>query len=108
MHRARLVRVDGIDVNFVVIVDGAKVFRSADFAPVKEDFREQINWDASGNSVVLEVGGQRLFAYDAQQRRKLSDDEVLGAKYPAFSRYGFEGLLPGQTSLQPSETPVPR
>ena len=101
MHRARLVRYDSIDVNFEVIVDGEKVFRSADFAPVKHDFREQINWDASGNSVVLEVAGQRLFGYDAQRRRKLSDNEVLGAKYAAFSEYGFEGLLPDQSTQHP-------
>jgi len=99
-HRAKLVRHGGIDVDFEVVIDGESVFRSADSAPVKHDFREQINWDASGNQVILEVAGQRLFGYDVQQKRKLSDQEILGAKYAPFSDYGFEGLLPGQSRQQ--------
>jgi hypothetical protein len=101
MHRAKLVRYDGIDVNFEVVVDGEKIFRSADFAPVKYDFREQINWDASGSNIILEVAGQRLFGYNVQQKRKLSDSETLGTKYAPFSEYGFEGLLPSQGQQQP-------
>ena len=101
IHRAKLVRYDSIDVNFEVVVDGEKIFRSADFAPVQQDFREQINWDASGNKVILEVAGQRLFGYDAQQKRKLSDEETLGVKYAPFSDYAFEGSLPGQPKRQP-------
>ena len=96
VHKAKLVRYDSIDVNFEVIVDGANVFRSADFAPVEHDFREQINWDASGNTVILEIAGQRLFGYDAQYKRKLSDEEVLNTKYSPFLDYAYEGSLPGQ------------
>ncbi|MCU1288550.1 MAG: hypothetical protein JWN60_779 [Acidobacteria bacterium] len=44
-HKAKLVRHDGIDVNFKVVVDGEPVYWSADFAPVKEDFREHLIWD---------------------------------------------------------------
>ena len=93
-HRAKLVRLDWIDVNFEVAVDGRDVFRSRDFAPVRQDFREQINWDATGNVVVLEVAGQRLFAYDARKKRILSAEETRAAKYPPFAEYGYEGRLP--------------
>lgn len=96
-HAAKLLRYDSIDVNFEVVIDGEKVFRSADFAPVKFDFREQINWDASGDIVILEVAGQRLFGYNARQKRRLNDGEIVDTKYAPFSEFGFEGLLPGQT-----------
>ncbi len=38
LHVAKLVRSQGIDVNFIVRVDGQKVFRSADFRPTHSDF----------------------------------------------------------------------
>ncbi|MCI0349458.1 MAG: hypothetical protein L0Z53_08535 [Acidobacteriales bacterium] len=93
-YRAKLVRIDSIDVNFKVFVDGERVYWSSDFAPVRQDFREQINWDATGNIVVLEVGGQRLFAYDARQKRALTAGETLAVKYPPFSEYRYKGRLP--------------
>ena len=96
-HHAKLVRYDGIDVNFKVVVDGENVFWSPDFAPVGHDFREQINWDATGSIVVLEVAGQRLFGYDARQGKKLTDEEVLAVEYPPFKDYWYEGKVPGQT-----------
>ncbi len=46
---ATLVRHQGIDVNFKVLVDGERVYYSPDFAPVDFDFREQIAWDKTGN-----------------------------------------------------------
>jgi hypothetical protein len=93
-HRAKLVRHDGIDVNFQVVVDGEKVFRSPDFAPVRDDFREQIVWDATGKVMVLEVAGQRLFGYDAERKRRLTDEELLAVEYTPFARYRYEGTLP--------------
>lgn len=99
-HNANLVRYDGIDVNFEVVVDGATVFRSADFAPVVYDFREQINWDASGDIVILEIAGQKLFGYDAAQQRNLSAEEILNMYYPPFSDYAYEGSLPGEPRRQ--------
>lgn len=93
-HQAKLVRMDSFDVKFKVFVDGEPVFRSDDFASVRQDFREQINWDATGNIVVLEVAGQRLFAYDARKKRALNTQETRAVKYPAFAEYGYEGRLP--------------
>ncbi|MEJ7624483.1 MAG: hypothetical protein WKF34_10875 [Pyrinomonadaceae bacterium] len=93
-HRAKLVRHQGIDVNFKVVVDGETIYYSPDFAPVEFDFREQITWDKTGNVVVLEVAGKRLFAYDAKQKRQLADDELLSVEYVPFYEYRYEGKLP--------------
>ena len=93
-HTAKLVRHDGIDVNFKVVVDGEDVFYSPDFAPVEDDFRERLIWNEKGNVVVLEVVGKRLFGYDAIQKRKLSNRELMAVEYLPFSKYGYEGKLP--------------
>src|SRR6266850_6281661 len=90
-HQAKLVRTDSIDVNFRVVVDGETVFSSPDFAPVKHDFREQINWDATGKTVVLEIAGQRLFAYDTLRKRSLTSEELLAVSYAPFEEYRYEG-----------------
>ena len=93
MHRAKLIRHQGIDVNFRVVVDCENIYYSPDFAPVEFDFREQIAWDKTGNIVVLEVAGKRLFAYDAEQKRQLSDSELLSVEYTPFYEYHYEGKL---------------
>jgi hypothetical protein len=96
-HRAKLLRHQGIDVNFKLLIDGERVYYSPDFAPVEYDFREQITWDKTGNIVVLEVAGKRLFAYDAEQKRQLSDSELLAVEYVPFSAYHYEGKLAEET-----------
>ncbi len=96
-HTAKLVRIDGIDVNFKVIVDGRRVYSSPDFAPVSADFREQIVWDEDSNSVVLEVGGRRIFGYQAAEQREMSDSELLNVRFTPFTELGFEGKLPSET-----------
>ncbi|HEX3599595.1 MAG TPA: hypothetical protein VHU84_05595 [Lacipirellulaceae bacterium] len=100
LHTAKLVRVRGIDVNFNVTVDGLQVFNSPDFAPVHADFREQIVWDADSKAVVLEVGGQRIFGYHANERRELSDAELLDVQFTPFSEFRFEGVLPTESAKQ--------
>jgi len=96
-HKAKLVRHQGIDVNFKVVVDGETIYYSPDFAPVEFDFREQVAWDKTGNIVVLEVAGKRLFAYDAEQKRQLSDSELLSVEYVPFFEYRYESKLPEET-----------
>ena len=93
-HKAKLFRYDGIDVNFRVRIDGDGDYYSPDFAPVEYDFREQIIWDKTGNILVLEVAGKRIFAYDAQQKRQLSNSELMAVEYVPFSEFHFEGKLP--------------
>jgi hypothetical protein len=99
-HVAKLVRVKGIDVNFILTVDRNRVFWSSDFAPVDADFREQIAWDKNGENVVLEVGGARLFGFNTKENRPLTDAELLSVEYPPFDALGFEGTLPQQNSAE--------
>ncbi|MEX2308218.1 MAG: hypothetical protein WD738_11525 [Pirellulales bacterium] len=95
-HTAKLVRIDGIDVIFRVVVDGRRVYSSPDFAPVGADFREQLVWSANDNIVVLEVGDERIFGYDAVEQRELSDSELFNVQFTPFAELGFEGELPSE------------
>jgi len=96
--KAILKRTDGIDLNFTVIVNGRKVYSSPDFAPDSSiDFRERIVWDRSGNVIILEVAGKRLFGYNVKMQKPLSDSELLSIEYapePEEWEYGFEGEWP--------------
>lgn len=96
-HFAKLVRIDGIDVIFRVVVDGRQVYSSPDFAPTSADCREQIAWTANNSVVVLEVGGERIFGYDAVERRELSNAELLDVQFTPFTELGFEGEVPNET-----------
>lgn len=93
-HTAKLIRNNGIDVNFKVVVDGEDVFYSPDFAPVEDDFRERLIWNEKGNVVILEVAGKRLFGYDVMQKKKLSNKALMEVEYVPFSNYGYEEKLP--------------
>ena len=84
-HLAKLTRVTGIDVNFRVYLDGDRIYGSPDFAPVRFDFREQIMWDTTGQLLILEVAGKRIFGYHVTQRRSLRDDEISAAELPPLS-----------------------
>lgn len=96
-HTAKLKRFEGIDVNFQLIMDGRQVYYSPDFAPEDADFRERIAWDADGEIVVLEVGDERIFGYNAKENRVLSNAELLRVRFTPFTELGFEGELPRQT-----------
>ncbi len=97
-NKAVLKRTDGIDLTFTVIVNGRKVYSSPDFAPDSRiDFRERIVWDRSGNVVILEVAGKRLFGYNVKMQKPLSDNDLLFIEYPPEPNeweYGFEGDWP--------------
>ncbi len=99
-HKAVLKRLDGIDLVFFVIVDGRKVYSSPDFAPNRRvDFRERLIWDKTGNIVILEVAGKRLFGYNTQTRKAMSDMELLSIEYapePNEWEYSFEGEWPDE------------
>lgn len=109
-HTATLVRIDSIDTNFDVKVDGERVYRSPDFVPdYTVDFHERLVWDKKGQIVVFEVAGRRLFGYDVNNKRNLSDKELLKVEYapePNEWEYGFEGEWPEDRmkySTQPSQ-----
>jgi hypothetical protein len=99
-HKAVLKRLDGIDLIFFVIVDGRKVYSSPDFAPNRKvSFREKIIWDKTSDIVILEVMGRRLFGYNAQTCKAISDAELLAIEYapePNDWEYGFEGTWPDE------------
>jgi hypothetical protein len=97
-HRAKLYRVQGFDAIFWVKVDGRTVYSSPDFAPIDADFREQIAWDKSGNVVVFEVAGRRLFGYQAIEKRALTDEELLRVEYTPFKDLGYEGDIGNKTA----------
>jgi len=97
-HTAKLIRHDGIDVMYKVYVDGHRVFWSPDFAPVAVDFREQIAWDKSGQIVVLEVAGERLFGYHSGENRALTDEEILAVEFAPFEELRYEGESPREVS----------
>ena len=91
-HSAQLTRIDTIDLNFVVSVDGKRVFHSPDFAPGRGDAREQIVWSTDSKRVVLIVAEQRLFGFDVTENRKLTELELSRVKFPSLKELGYEGL----------------
>jgi len=93
-HTAKLSRVDGIDVNFRITVDGTRVYSSPDFRPVSADFREQLIWDTDSQAVVLEVAGRRIFGYHVGDKRPLTNSELLNFHLTPFEELRFEGTLP--------------
>ena len=93
-HTAKLSRVQGIDVNFGITVDGTRVYGSPDFAPVRADFREQLIWDTNSQAVVLEVAGRRIFGYHVGEKRPLTGSELLKIQLTPFDELRFEGELP--------------
>jgi len=99
-HKAVLKRLDGIDLVFFVIVDGQKVYSSPDFAPNhKVNFRERITWDKTGSILILEVTDRRLFGYNADTQKVLSNIELMSVEYatePNEWEYGFEGIWPDE------------
>lgn len=90
-HTAKLVRVQGIDVNFRVTVDGSRIYSSPDFAPRSADFREHLFWDAKSEVVVLKVAGRRIFAYKLSENRPLTESELPEIELTPFEELGFEG-----------------
>lgn len=98
-HQIKLRRVDGIDRNYSVWVDGRSVYVSPDFAPRRDlPFREALVWDTTGNVVILEVARHRVAAYDLSAKKLLSDDELLSLEAvpdPPLAEYFFEGEWPG-------------
>ena len=95
-HVAVLERVDSIDTNFRISVDGAVIYGSPDFSPQETiPLREVLTWDDTKNFLIFEVGGRRLFGYDLTRKQKLNDSTLLNAKVStAFENYGYEGKLP--------------
>lgn len=77
-HKAVLLRKHNLaDFNFIVKVDGDKVYQSPDLCGGGDhSFRETLVWDKTGQVVILELMGKRVFAYDAVNKRNLEKGEL--------------------------------
>lgn len=93
-HTATLQRLEWVDLNFIVKLDGREIYRSPDFAPVPTEFREQLLWDTNSSIVLLEVAGRILFGYHAREKRALKDDELAPLPFTPFEELRFEGTPP--------------
>ena len=99
-HRAVLIRSDVfVDRNYIVKVDGQRVYVSPDFAPRHDlPYRETLLWDRTGRVVLLEIAGHRLFGYDVSRGRALTTSELLAAELPPeplLWEYQFSSEWPG-------------
>lgn len=94
-HRASLLkRFNLADINFIVKVDGERVYESADLIPFTDrSYRETLVWDKTGKIVVLELMGKRVFAYNVVNRKRLGKGELSQYKlYPMPTDYVYTDL----------------
>lgn len=94
-HRASLLKKYNLaDINFIVKVDGERVYESPDLMPFPDRmYRETLVWDKTGRIVVLELMGKRVFAYDTRTRRRLQKGELNQyTLYPMPSDYVYVDL----------------
>jgi hypothetical protein len=77
-HTAVLLRKHKLaDINFVVKVDGQRVYLSSDYYGLPDHlYRETLVWDKTGRIVVFELMGKRVFAYDAEEKREIGKNEL--------------------------------
>ena len=77
-HRATLLRKYNLaDFNFIVKIDGQRVYESPDLIPFSDrSYRETLVWDKNSKIVVLELMGKKVFAYDVANKRRLGKGEL--------------------------------
>ena len=77
-HTATLLKKYNLaDINFIVKVDGKRVYVSSDLMSFPDHwYRETLLWDESGKVVVLELMGKRVFAYDVEAKRRLEKGDL--------------------------------
>ncbi len=77
-HNATLLKkLNLADINFIVKVDGVKVYTSPDYMGFPDHlYRENLVWDKSGKIVVLELMGKRTFGYNAEEKREITKNEL--------------------------------
>ena len=94
-HRVSLLKKHNLaDINFIVKVDGVRVYESPDLMPFPDRlYRETLVWDKTGKIVVLELMGKRVFAYDVVNKRRLGKGELAQYQlYPVPSDYVYVNL----------------
>jgi len=95
---AELERWDFFDLNFRVKLNGKKLFMTPDFMPDDTlPFRETLVWDDSGKILLLEIAGRRIFGYDTEAGRRLTNNELLAVKVNPIplSNFQYSGEWPG-------------
>lgn len=77
-HTATLLKKHNLaDINFIVKVDGIKVYTSPDYIGFPDHlYRETLVWDKSGKIVLLELMGKRVFGYNAEEKREITKSEL--------------------------------
>ena len=96
MHSAQLLKkINLADINYIVKVDGRRVFVSPDLMNFPDHlYRETLVWDETGTVVVFEQMGRRIFAYNAAEKRELNKGELADYKfYPALADNYFYTTL---------------
>jgi hypothetical protein len=96
--KAQLIRkYDFLDLNFIIELNGDKIYRSEDFRPnYTIPFRETILWDKTGKNLIFEIDGYRLFGYSVTEKRRLSEKELLSLQVQNLKPedFGFAGQWP--------------
>ena len=79
------------DINFIVKVDGERVYESSDLMPFPDHvYRETLLWDKTDTVVVLELMGKRVFAYNADEKREVVKGELANYEfYPTLADHYF-------------------
>jgi len=80
------------DFNFVVKVDGKRVYISPDHC--RNDYDEKLVWGRSGEQVTLVLKGRRVFAYNARTKTplgkgELADFDLVPSSEPLDSDCGY-------------------
>ena len=100
--KAQLIRrYDFLDLNFIIELNGDKIYRSEDFRPnYTIPFRETILWDKNGKNLIFEIDGHRLFGYNVTEKRRLSNRELLSLQVqnPKPENFGYSGQWPSLQS----------
>lgn len=101
-HEAQLIwRYAFLDLNFVIELDGNRIYTSPDFRPnYTIPFRETLLWDESGRYLVFEVNGQRLWGYDVFKRKPLTPAELRAVRIAKVKSgdLGYSGAWPDKAA----------
>lgn len=82
------------DFNFIVEINGRTVYISPDLCGAGDrSLRESLVWDKSGQVVVLELMGKRVFAYNATDGEVLGKGQLVGREFHPAPEDNFCTLL---------------
>lgn len=94
-HTASLLKKYNLaDINFIVKVDGTKVYVSPDYIGFSDHlYRETLVWDKSGKVVLFELMGKKVFGYNAEEKRVIDGNELANYTfYPTASDKNYASI----------------